>query len=148
MKGITAFLLCKLRVAKVRTHRAFNSAQWLVDIGPLSGVEITVLYQNMISCFKKDDKYGGYDAVQHMMGIKMAELLVKKGFVNQRPIVKTGTTLRNSGVLELLSYGTWLHRVWCTLVVSPVPDFAERSFGDSEIRPRSARLSNMLARSG
>ena len=27
--------------------------------------------------------------------------------------VKTRTSLRNSEVLELLSYGTWLHRVWC-----------------------------------
>ena len=62
--------------------------------------------------------------------------------------VKTGTTPRNSGVPELLSYGTWLHRVGCTLVVSPVPDFAERSFGGSEVRPRSARLSDMLAHGG
>ena len=63
-------------------------------------------------------------------------------------IVKTGTTPRNSGVPELLNYGTWLHRVWCALVVSPVPDFAEWSFGGSEVRPRSARLSNVLARGG
>ena len=62
--------------------------------------------------------------------------------------VKTGTTPRNSGVPELLNYGTWLHRVWCALVVSPVPDFAEQSFGGSEVRPRSARLSNVLACGG
>ena len=40
--------------------------------------------------------------------------------------VKTGTTPRNSGILELLSYGTWLHRVWCALVVSPVPDLPNK----------------------
>ena len=58
---------------------------------------------------------------------------------------KTGTTLRNSRVLELLSYGTWLHRVWCTLVVSPVLDLPN---GGSEICPRSARLSDVLACGG
>ena len=49
--------------------------------------------------------------------------------------VKTGTTPRNSGVPELLGYGTWLHRVWCTLVVSPVPDLLN---GVSEV-PRFAQ---------
>ena len=74
--------------------------------------------------------------------------VAKKGVRDQRDCVKTRTTLRNSGVLELLSYGTWLHCVWCALVVSPVPDFAERSFGGSEVRPRNARLSDVLACGG
>ena len=38
--------------------------------------------------------------------------------------------------------------MWCALVISPVPDFAERSFEGSEVRPRSARLSDVLARGG
>jgi len=62
-KGITLFLLCRLGIAKVKTHRAFNLAQWNVDIGPLSESEIMALYQNMISWIKRDGKYGGYDAV-------------------------------------------------------------------------------------
>ena len=86
VKGITSFLLCRLGVAKARTQRAFNSAQWNVDIGRLSETEITVLYQNVISRIKKHEKYGGYDAVQYMMGSKTAELLAKSGFVNRRPI--------------------------------------------------------------
>lgn len=73
-------------MARVRTHRAFNSAQWNIDIGPLSETDISVLYQNVISRIKRNDKYGGYDAVQFMMGNKTAELLAKSGFVNRRPV--------------------------------------------------------------
>jgi len=88
-KGITLFLLCRLGIAKVRTHRAFNLAQWNMDIGPLLESEIMALYQNMISWIKRDGKYGGYDAVQHMMGNKTTELLVKSGFINKRPTNET-----------------------------------------------------------
>ena len=38
--------------------------------------------------------------------------------------------------------------MWCALVVSPVLDFAEQSFGGSKVRPRSARLSDVLAHGG
>ena len=56
--------------------------------------------------------------------------------------VKTGTTLRNSRVLELLNYRTWLH---CALVISLVPDLSN---GGSEVRPRNVRLSDVLACGG
>ena len=62
-----------------------------------------------------------------------------------RQPVKTGTTLRNSGVPELLNYRTWLHHVWCALVVSLVPDLLN---GDSEVYPRNARLRDVLAYGG
>ena len=58
-----------------------------------------------------------------------------------RAFVKTGTTLRNSGAPELLNYRTWLHRVWCALVVSPVPDLPD---GVSEVQ-RFAREVQGLA---
>lgn len=94
-KGITSFLLCRLGVAKVRTHRAFNSAQWNVDVGRLSESEVDVLYRNVVSRIKRDEKYGGYDAVHYMMGQKTAELLGKSGFVNQRP---SGESIVEGGV--------------------------------------------------
>lgn len=84
-KGITTFLLCRLGLAKAKTNKAFNSAQWKVDIDPLSDLEMMTLHANVISRLKKDKRYGGYDAIEYMMGKKTAEMLAKNSYVNQRP---------------------------------------------------------------
>lgn len=72
-------------MVNARTRKAFGSAQWNVDIGPLSLSEIHDLYKNIISQIKKDHKYGGYDAVLYMMGSKTANLLAKSVFVSRWP---------------------------------------------------------------
>lgn len=59
-----------------------------------------VLHQNVMSRIKRDDKHGGYDAVQYMMGKKTAELLAKSGFVNKRP-TSEGVTDRMIGCSEM-----------------------------------------------
>lgn len=96
-KGITSLLLCRLGIAKIMTHRAFASAQWHIDISPLSKAEINVLYDNVISRLKKDPKYGGYDAVQYMMGTKIADILAKSGFVHRRPTPETIENNKSGG---------------------------------------------------
>lgn len=68
------------------SNRAFNSAQWNIDIKPLSEMEIKDLYEKVMSRIKKHEKYGGYDAVMYMMGQKTADLLGQNRFVNRRPI--------------------------------------------------------------
>ena len=40
--------------------------------------------------------------------------------------VKTGSTPRNSRVRSYLTEGRWLHRMWCALVDSQVPDLSSR----------------------
>ena len=46
----------------------------------------------------------------------------KKEAVFRWKAVKTGSTLRNSGVQSYLTEGHWLYHMWCTLVDSLVPD--------------------------
>ncbi|KAF8422585.1 hypothetical protein L210DRAFT_852504, partial [Boletus edulis BED1] len=90
MKGITSFLLCRLGLAKVKKDRGFGSAQWGLDIEPLTQSEVNVLYDNVVSQLRRDNTYGGYDAVQYMMGNKTAELLAKNEFVTKRPTPTNG----------------------------------------------------------
>ncbi|KAF8441791.1 hypothetical protein L210DRAFT_3645009 [Boletus edulis BED1] len=100
-KGITSFLLCRLGMAKIRTQRAFNSAQWNIDIGPLSNEDITILYRNVISRIKRDHKYGGYDAVEYMMGKKTADVLTETSFVTRRPTAETSNIASTSSGNDL-----------------------------------------------
>ena len=50
----------------------------------------------MVSKIKYNDKYGGYDAVQYMMGSKTTELLAKSGFMDHCPTSKSMTEVGSS----------------------------------------------------
>ncbi|KAG6369061.1 hypothetical protein JVT61DRAFT_1888 [Boletus reticuloceps] len=108
IKGITTFLLCRLGLAKPVTNKAFGSAIWKTDIRPLVDVEIMTLYQNVISRIKRDKKYGGYDAVEYMMGKSTADAVAKGGYAIARP---TSERIEEAGVQQTRIGGEGIKRI-------------------------------------
>ncbi|KAG9311945.1 hypothetical protein JVU11DRAFT_8206 [Chiua virens] len=74
-KGITVLLICRLGLAKPVQARAFRSAQWNIDVKPLSTDEIDCLYGDVLECFRKGGKHGGYDVIHVLMGTKTVQSL-------------------------------------------------------------------------
>lgn len=85
-KGITILLLCRLGLAKAIKPKAFASAQWMVDVRPLTSTEIEDLYQEVVDCFTRWGKYGGYDVAHLLMGQNAVKKLVDNNFVSARSI--------------------------------------------------------------
>jgi hypothetical protein len=85
-KGITLFLLCRLGLATARTGKAFASAQWGIDIEPLSNAQLVSLHAKVLELFKTRGTHGGYDVVMLLLGKKAAQILTSNLFITPRPL--------------------------------------------------------------
>ena len=88
--------MCRLGLAKAVKPKAFNAAQWNVDVKPLSNVEIDRLYKEVIDCFSQGGKYGGNDVVHLLMGTKAAEKLIENNFILSRSVSQPSQVVGSS----------------------------------------------------
>lgn len=104
-KGITGLLLCRLGLATASRVKAFKAAVWGQDVHPLEASALESLRENVERRLKADEKYGGYDAIQFMMGTKTADHLSRNGYVSRRA---TGILPSSHGMVSTsaLAYGS------------------------------------------
>ena len=77
-------LICCLGLSTIVKPKAFQTAQWNIDVKPLSNIEVQRLHSEVIDCFSKGGKHGGYDMVHLLMGSKAADRLLDNEFVLAR----------------------------------------------------------------
>lgn len=64
--------------------KAFTGPVWGQDVVPLAPAAIISLRDNVVRRLKGDAKYGGYDAIQYMMGSSTADQLSENGYLTRR----------------------------------------------------------------
>ncbi|KAG6370252.1 hypothetical protein JVT61DRAFT_12196 [Boletus reticuloceps] len=95
--------------------KAFKVPVWGQDVHPLQASAIGSLHENVVRRLMSDDKYGGYDAIQFMMGTKTADHLSETGYVSRRAtgILPSSNSMASTSALgSASSRGKRENREW------------------------------------
>lgn len=103
VKGIMGLLLCRLGLATASKAKAFKVPVWGQDMHLLEASVIRSLHRNIVRRLKSDEKYGGYNAIQCMMGTKTMDHLSRNGYVSQRT---TGILLSSHDMTSTSALGS------------------------------------------